>query len=382
MATAPLEQLKEEHADEIKQAADERIRWIEELTQRLSAATARGVAELHESIEFARDVHRLREALTPDIMRAIEALKGTPLGFATDEKTRGSAYTPAELKEFAIEALANGYRLVGNEVNLIAGRCYAAKAGCVRKVKGFPGLTNLRCAYSPPTYQRDAKGALQLDHQGNAAAIVECRAEWMMRGQAQELVGSPGAPNDGRLIPIRVNKGMGVDGVLGKACRKLNAAIYEQITGVLLAEGEPDDVAPADSGKRAPKPAVGNRAVRAKLGIGGDDGQEAGMGAGGGVGTGTPEGSDNPADAPPCDSDEASFPSKGSEDGADLPSEPAKSTGDANGHAKLVGKARGLLLRANPSVSDSLLSLYPIESWVYLDRLSDQQLHEIVEALS
>jgi hypothetical protein len=145
-------------------------------------------------------------------------LQGSSLGFRTDKDSQGG-YPEAVVIECATEALLRGLRLTGNEWNIIGGRCYVAQAGCARLVSTYPGLTDLEHAPGVPVM-------------GNGGAIVEYTMRWKLDGVAMGMT---------RRIPVRVNGGMGMDAVLGKAKRKMLAAVYERLTGSVLSEGEPEE---------------------------------------------------------------------------------------------------------------------------------------------
>ena len=141
-------------------------------------------------------------------------LKNTPLGFMTDErKASGNKpavfYDVARVKEFSVETIANGFTLTGNEVNMIASRMYAAKAGVSRKLKDQKGFSALRLELGIPTGQKDG-------------SIVHFDATWKIGDNDQSLSGE---------IPIRVNNYMGIDAILGKAERKAKYRILNQVVG-------------------------------------------------------------------------------------------------------------------------------------------------------
>lgn len=173
-----------------------------------------------QQLRMARGIAELRRVLTPQMMQDIMSLQNSALGFKTDKPDGG--YSVEVVRDVAIESLLRGARMVGNEVNIIGGNFYAAKAFFVRKLREFPGLANLTRMMAPPRMA------------GDKGALVSCSATWTLNGIPQEL-----PPRD---IPIRVNSGMGVDAILGKAQRKLDAAIYSQITGCEWTEGDADDV--------------------------------------------------------------------------------------------------------------------------------------------
>jgi len=126
------------------------------------------------------------------------------------------------VKECLIEATIRGVRPVNNEFNIIAGRCYLTKNGVAHLLREFPGLTDLRPRFGVPKMV------------GEKGALVAASAAWKLNGKPDSI--------EEREYPIRVNAGMGADAVLGKATRKLYAAIYAQLTGSEQMEGEVDDI--------------------------------------------------------------------------------------------------------------------------------------------
>lgn len=174
----------------------------------------------------AAAVQALRTAITDEMMQDIMALQGTRLGFVTD-KDKSGGYDIKTVKECVIEATLRGFRPVGNEMNIIAGRFYGTKEGFERKVAEHPGLTDLRLKFGIPQNK-------------NGGAVVECSAKWLLCGLSQSLE---------REIPVKVNAGMGVDAILGKATRKLLKAVYGHVTGSehTMPDGDADDAIDAKS---------------------------------------------------------------------------------------------------------------------------------------
>lgn len=182
-----------------------------------------GITRAFKLAEGVKQVHALVKAHVDKIM----PLQGSALGFRTD-KDKDGGYAPAVVSECATEALLRGLRLTGNEWNIIGGRCYAAQAGCARLVAELDGLTDLEHSPCVPVMKE-------------GGAIVEYLMTWRMNDKPMSLT---------RKIPIRVNAGMGADAILGKAKRKMLAAVYERVTGSVLSDGDTDDppmLAPAPS---------------------------------------------------------------------------------------------------------------------------------------
>lgn len=182
-----------------------------------------------KAFAMAQGIKRLRELITPELMKEIMPLMNTSLGFQTDRdptkedwKTKKPyvPYSEAVVKECFIEATLRGLAPVGNEWNILAGRVYATKNGLGRKLKELAGFTDFKPSFQVP------KAA------GENGAIVQVSATWKMNGVPDKLE---------RAFPIKVNNGMGADAIVGKAERKLRAAVYEQITGSHLSDGDTSD---------------------------------------------------------------------------------------------------------------------------------------------
>lgn len=196
---------------------------VTQAVQRLDEIAASSVALTQQPASFgkllsmAQAVSDLRAALTPEVMKPIMGLMNTPLGFMTDRQDKNNLYTVDEVREFAIEATLRGFYLVGNEVNMIAKRMYAAQAGCAGKLNRLGTITDLVLDYDLPHTVNDR------------GATIECRASWKQNGAAKSIKCT---------FPIKVNNGMGTDAIIGKAKRKLLARILEQVTGSTVPEGE------------------------------------------------------------------------------------------------------------------------------------------------
>jgi len=155
-----------------------------------------------------------------EMMPLIMPLQGSALGFRTDKDT-GGGYPPAVVEEAATEALLRGLTLDGNQWNIIGGRCYVTKAGMAVIVGNIPGLTDLTLEPGIPQFT-------------GIGAVVDFTARWKMDGQPQSLT---------RKIPVKCQPAA-VDAAIGKATRKMLAAIYEKVTGSSIGEGEVDEPVP------------------------------------------------------------------------------------------------------------------------------------------
>lgn len=183
-----------------------------------------GAPSFQRLFKLSTQIVELRSLLTPAIMEKICALQNNPLGFLTDRPT---GYDMDTIRDCTIWATCNGLSMVGNQVNIIAGRGYATKEGLKQKLLSIQGLS-FSVVHGIPT----------LREQG---AVVTTRVEWQYNGEksSQELT-----------LPIRVNKGMGADAVLGKATRKAYAWLLEKISGTNVADGEASDMVDIRTGEK------------------------------------------------------------------------------------------------------------------------------------
>lgn len=198
---------------------------IEKVVEECSLPSTEASGRIQRAAVLAQGMQRLKDLISDEfIAQNFQPLQGSRLGFLTDKDDKGG-YDTKTVRECLIEALLRGVQPVGNEFNIIAGQPYITKEGFARLVREFPGLTDLRENYGVPKMSDNG-------------ARVQCSASWKLNGVEDSLE---------REFAIKVNRGMGTDAVLGKAKRKLLAAVFDRLTGSEMPEGEVGD-APAASG--------------------------------------------------------------------------------------------------------------------------------------
>jgi hypothetical protein len=185
---------------------------LENLATECAQLATKEVTPFRRTFLMAAGMAKLRSLITREMMHDVMCLQGSSLGFRTDKDDKGG-YDVETVKEVAIEATLRGLRLVGNEINIIANRCYAAKDGLKRLVREWTGLTNLRLRPGIPSTRE-------------GYTIVPIVATWKIHGveQVEDCTGD-------NAIPIRVNREQIVDAIIGKAIRKMYARIYDRLTG-------------------------------------------------------------------------------------------------------------------------------------------------------
>ena len=218
-------------------AKPEDLARVETIVLEMSAAGGMGDGgHFGRAFRMAAAINALHRAITPEMLKDIMHLQGTGLGFLTD-KDSGTGYDEKTVKLVAIEAALMGAHWVGNEFNIISARPYLTKNFFTRKLREFPGLTDLKLSPGVPVLM------------GDKGALVPYVATWKLNGVEMRIERLVTKLDDKReldeRICVKVNSGMGADAILGKAERKIKAAIYARLTGSDLTDGEVDDSAGA-----------------------------------------------------------------------------------------------------------------------------------------
>jgi hypothetical protein len=192
------------------------------------------------TLKLAEAVGTLRDIFLkhPGIQKTIRAMQDSKLGFLTDRSSKAIAraeydgkklkpYAYEEIAECCIEGMLQGYRITGNEFNVIAGGFYPAKNGKWRKIIEHPGLSDFKFTTSSPAYQSDGK-----------FAKVQCYASWLQDGNLVTLGVSEKdkGKEDTLVFTVRVNSAMGEDAVVGKAISKLFSRVLMRLSGKVMPE--------------------------------------------------------------------------------------------------------------------------------------------------
>jgi hypothetical protein len=199
--------------------------------------------QFYRTMKLAAGISALRKAITNDMMAEIMPLQGSSLGFRTD-KDKDGGYPLPVVKDCMIEAVLKGAYMVGNEMNIIAGRAYFTKEFYTRKLREFPGLTDLKIKLGVPVL-REGK------------AFVSASADWNLDGRPGRLekaITKVGDRDVDERIPVKVNQGMSDDAILGKADRKMKKAIYDLLTGSETSDGDVTDATNGSAGAIAQRP--------------------------------------------------------------------------------------------------------------------------------
>lgn len=204
----------------------QRLEVINKLDAEVLSIVGNGDLEgFEKAFKVAEAIDQLNQLLSPEYMKPIMKLQGNRLGFRTDKDTAGG-YREEVVKNCLIEAVLTGLQPVGNQFNIIAGNMYPTKEGFGYLLKEYPGLKYKITPNLP-----------RINNTNTSAAIV-MNISYSLNGGTQK--------EEALEIPIRINKGMGTDAIIGKATRKARAWLYNTITGCEVTDGDVTDLGEAE----------------------------------------------------------------------------------------------------------------------------------------
>ncbi len=169
-------------------------------------------------------ISKISELLTPEYFKPILELQNKKLGFLTDSK---EGYKPETVKDCVIEAVLTGVQVVGNQFNILVGKCYITKEGFTYLLRKIEDLTYDIVQHPPKATE--------------GGSIVTTTLKYKYKGKDFSRDIS---------FPIKVNSGMGSDGILGKAERKVKKWLYNEITGKEVGDGDTIDIDHEDLSKK------------------------------------------------------------------------------------------------------------------------------------
>ena len=181
---------------------------------------ADGLIGFEKAYLIANAAKELKILLNREYMAPIMELQGNRLGFKTDRDGNGG-YSEEVVKNCLIEAVLTGVQPFGNQFNIIAGNCYITKEGFGYLLANFKGLHYEIIPMLP-----------RINADMTSAAIV-MKLKWTLNGKSQmEEID----------IPVKMNKFMGTDAVIGKATRKARAWLFNTINGTEIGDGDVTDI--------------------------------------------------------------------------------------------------------------------------------------------
>lgn len=191
---------------------------------------------LKRAMTMANAMKNLELALTADVMNRVKWLMNKPFGFMTDRGPHNpkapEPYSDYVVKQCVLHGLLRGFFPVDNEMNIIAGKFYPAKAGWERKLREIPGVSDINPRAGVPR----TEGGRQ---------VVRIGFSWKINGAKFLLTNEEGQPYRDYAINAYANST--ADNIIGKALAKATRDAYLLSTGSTLSNlDDPDfaDVAP------------------------------------------------------------------------------------------------------------------------------------------
>ena len=181
---------------------------------------------------MALALDKMRELLTPDVMKYIMKLQGTNLGFLTD-KDKSGGYGVEVVRDVLIEAFAVGANMVGKEINIMSKGMYLCKNFFFRVLDEKLGADNWNFNHELPQIQtKKMRGANGTEYNEIQGATVKTAIWWKDKTgeHTQEITKA-----------IKGDKHASADAYYGKADRKAGCWLLGQVTGERFSDGDVED---------------------------------------------------------------------------------------------------------------------------------------------
>lgn len=180
-------------------------------------------------------VTQLRQALTDEVMNAVfMPLMNTTIGFRTDKdpnkptKQKDGSYKATQpysadvVRDCLIDAISIGLMPTGNQMNIIAGRCYPTKEGYTALLK------RIGCKYIISVGQDNQKPDAPF-------AEIPCKINFEWEGEKGGYT---------FIATVKKDSYSSADQLRGKAERRAKKSLYEYITGCDFGDADEDSSAP------------------------------------------------------------------------------------------------------------------------------------------
>lgn len=175
-------------------------------------------------------VQQLRMALSDEVMKTVfMPLMNTTIGFRTDkDPSRPGKHGPVEpysvevVRDCIIDAVSMGMLPTGNQMNIIAGRCYPTKEGYTSLLK------KIGCKYIISVGQ---------DSQRPEASFAEipCKINYEWNGDKGGYT---------FIATVKKDSYSSADQLRGKAERRAKKSLYEYLTGCDFGDADEESSAP------------------------------------------------------------------------------------------------------------------------------------------
>lgn len=180
-------------------------------------------------------VAQLRQALTDDVMKSVfMPLMNTTIGFRTDKdpnkpaKQKDGSYKAPQpydlqvVRDCLIDAISIGLMPTGNQMNIIAGRCYPTKEGYTALLK------KIGCKYIISVGQDQQKPEATF-------AEIPCKINYEWNGDKGGYT---------FIATVKKDSYSSADQLRGKAERRAKKSLYEYLTGCDFGDADEESSVP------------------------------------------------------------------------------------------------------------------------------------------
>lgn len=212
-----------------------RLNDIETIIEQCKPVATSVNQTFRDSLIIANGLLQMKEFFNDsDVKKLVEAMRDSHLGFLTDRneyaiwkaKKNGKdlkPYTYNQIIEALIPCMLKGYKLTGNEINIISGKGIPVKEGKYNRIidltEGF----------------REVIGVPIIEKQ---TAIIRCKAKWRTKDGNEQTLGHD--DDDPCNVKVPYNQYDSFDKVIGLAQSKLYSKVLTRITGGFVPDGEVD----------------------------------------------------------------------------------------------------------------------------------------------
>lgn len=214
---------------------DEWQKKFDLVVQECSGALSTGVNSIKDSLVVMNGIRSLKAFFkTPEVRELVEMSQQSPAGFLTDRSEKAvwkhnqnknrkyemKPYSYEDIVEALIPCCLEGYRMHGNEINIISGKGMPVKAGKFRRILEM--TDGFQETISTPAPQGDY-------------VYIKCKARWKIDGREQTI----GEEGDEVHIKLKFGKYDSFDKARGLAQSKLYSQVLTRLMGKFIPE-EPD----------------------------------------------------------------------------------------------------------------------------------------------
>jgi hypothetical protein len=227
----------------IKKESVEKATKIQEIQNNYNICNADSKGAFYSASKVATGMALVRRELDNETMKPFMEIMNSPLGFLTDctgkpqknGRPSKEPYGVEVVRDCLIEAIIKGVDPVGNQFNILGGRCYITREGYTNLIRKHPQIN-------------EYKDTVKVIANDGEMATVDCRAKWKDASGKEESFS--------KTIYTKSNKYIGFEALQGKALRKLRAAVYELISGMPSSDGEVEAVNVEFQDSKPDKPSI------------------------------------------------------------------------------------------------------------------------------